>query len=432
MKRFTTKRRWLLLGVVTVVAGMAAFGAYAYWTASGTGSGTATVGTDNGVTIAVTDTGSALYPGGSATVTFHVHNDSGSSSVMVGKVVQDWTGHRSSRRLCGGGLLVRGRHAERVRAGLRERREPHRHALDGEHGREPGRVQEREPGSPSEDGQLGPLGGFERRRGEAARPSGTSRTSREETSGVMNPGELISRERLAVAVLVLLLLAGVLGVGLLHGWGAGSPAAPEVVPGLQPPSPSPASPSESPGPGRSSNGSGGGTSSDPVTPSAGNPHGTPSGGAQGSVAPSPGGTGQPTPPPAPVSPHSPPSPPPAGKPANLPFQVSGDVSGLAPGASTVIVLTLRNPNSVRIRVTRVTVAVSADSSPSGCSSTTNLVLHQATGISPGSPVTIPARGSVTLSTFPRAPRLGFRELRTNQDACRGKSFRLTYTGSAHS
>jgi hypothetical protein len=88
MKRFATKRL-LLLGVVTVVAGMAAFGAYAYWTASGTGAGTASVGTDNGVNIVVTDTGAALYPGGSATITFHVQNNSGSSSVMVGKVVQD-------------------------------------------------------------------------------------------------------------------------------------------------------------------------------------------------------------------------------------------------------------------------------------------------------------------------------------------------------
>jgi hypothetical protein len=246
----------------------------------------------------------------------------------------------------------------------------------------------------------------------------------------MNPGELMSRERLAVTVLVLVLLAGLLGAGLLHGRGAGSPAAPEVVPG-PPPSPSSTGPSGSPGPGTSSNGSGGGTSSDPVTPSAGNPHGPSSGSSHGGAAPSPGGTGGPIPPPV-SAPHSPPSPPPASTPVNLPFQVSGDVSGLAPGASTVIALTLRNPNSVRIRVTRVTVAVSTDSTPSGCSSATNLVLHQATGISPASPVTIPARGSVTMNTFPRAPRIGFRDLRTSQDACRGTSFRLTYTGSAHS
>lgn len=88
MKRFK-KRNWILLGILAIVAAMAAFGAYAYWTASGTGSGTATIGTDSGVTIVVTDTGSALYPGGSATITFHVHNDSTTASVEVGKVVQD-------------------------------------------------------------------------------------------------------------------------------------------------------------------------------------------------------------------------------------------------------------------------------------------------------------------------------------------------------
>ena len=41
------------------------------------------------MTIVVDDTGAALYPGGTATVTFHVHNDSTTTSVMVGKVVQD-------------------------------------------------------------------------------------------------------------------------------------------------------------------------------------------------------------------------------------------------------------------------------------------------------------------------------------------------------
>ena len=88
MKR-NAKKRLVLLGVVAVVAGMAAFGAYAYWTASGTGSGTATVGSDSGVTIVVTNTGTPLYPGGSATITFHVHNNSSSAPVTVGEVVQD-------------------------------------------------------------------------------------------------------------------------------------------------------------------------------------------------------------------------------------------------------------------------------------------------------------------------------------------------------
>ena len=88
MNRFG-KRTWVLVGVVALVAGMAAIAGYAYWTASGTGSGTASVGTDSGVSIVVTGTGSALYPGGSATITFHIHNNSATSPVDVGKVVQN-------------------------------------------------------------------------------------------------------------------------------------------------------------------------------------------------------------------------------------------------------------------------------------------------------------------------------------------------------
>jgi len=115
----------------------------------------------------------------------------------------------------------------------------------------------------------------------------------------------------------------------------------------------------------------------------------------------------------------------------MPFRISGDVRGLAPGATSVITLTLTNPNSVRIRVTRVTVDVSPESSPPGCSSAANLVLQQATGISAAAPVVVPAHGAVTLTTFPRAPRIGFRNLQTSQESCKGKSFRLTYTGKAH-
>ena len=118
MKRFA-KKQWVLLGLAAVVAGMAAFGAYAYWTASGTGQGTASVGTDNGVTIVVTNMGAALYPGGSATVTFHVQNDSTSSSGhggqgRAGRPVTGLTGGCLGCR-----LLVRRRDAQRVRRGLR-------------------------------------------------------------------------------------------------------------------------------------------------------------------------------------------------------------------------------------------------------------------------------------------------------------------------
>jgi hypothetical protein len=97
----------------------------------------------------------------------------------------------------------------------------------------------------------------------------------------------------------------------------------------------------------------------------------------------------------------------------------------------VIALELENPNAVPIEVTRVRVAVSADSRPSGCPSAANLVLRQPTGVTTAAPVAVPAGGSVTLSAFPRAPEIGLRERETNQDACKGTTFRLTYTGSAH-
>jgi len=60
------------------------------------------------------------------------------------------------------------------------------------------------------------------------------------------------------------------------------------------------------------------------------------------------------------------------------------------------------------------------------------VLYQATGISSAAPVTVPAGGAVAVTTFPRAPKIGFRNLRFNQDACKKATFWLTYTGSAHS
>ena len=77
MKRFTSRKRtWILVGIVAVIAAMASFGAYAYWTTSGSGSGTATTGTDQGVTV-TGDPANGLYPGSSVPVTTVVHNTSG-------------------------------------------------------------------------------------------------------------------------------------------------------------------------------------------------------------------------------------------------------------------------------------------------------------------------------------------------------------------
>lgn len=61
-----------------VVALVLAGGAYAYFTATGTGSGTATVGASSAVTITGT-AASTLYPGTSSTVNFTVNNPSSGS-----------------------------------------------------------------------------------------------------------------------------------------------------------------------------------------------------------------------------------------------------------------------------------------------------------------------------------------------------------------
>jgi hypothetical protein len=112
------------------------------------------------------------------------------------------------------------------------------------------------------------------------------------------------------------------------------------------------------------------------------------------------------------------------------FGIAGDVSNLVPGVVRAIRLTLTNPHDLPLYVTNLTVGVSADSTPSGCSSATNLVITQssASGVDP---ILVPARGSVTLVSAPRAPQITLRNLPfVNQDVCQRKTFVLIYTGSA--
>lgn len=63
MKRMS-KRAWVLVGIIAVVAAVTAVGGYAYWTTSGAGTGSASTGTDAGVTVNQTSPSSGLYPGG--------------------------------------------------------------------------------------------------------------------------------------------------------------------------------------------------------------------------------------------------------------------------------------------------------------------------------------------------------------------------------
>jgi hypothetical protein len=74
MRRHLTKKRVALLTALVVAA--SAVGAWAYFTANGTGSGTATVGTSSNLTLHGSTTGN-LYPGSTVTMSFTVDNPGG-------------------------------------------------------------------------------------------------------------------------------------------------------------------------------------------------------------------------------------------------------------------------------------------------------------------------------------------------------------------
>ncbi len=118
--------------------------------------------------------------------------------------------------------------------------------------------------------------------------------------------------------------------------------------------------------------------------------------------------------------------------SDVDFKITGGVGSLRPGVPAPIQITLTNPNGVPIIVTALTVRMAADSTPGGCSSAANFQMAQS-DVSTGDPITIPAGGSVTLTKAPRAPQITLIDLpAVNQDACKNKSFNLTYSGSAHS
>lgn len=83
----TKRSRTIVIGVVAalIVAG----GAIAFWTASGTGSGNATVGTDSGLTLSAVTFGGPLYPGGKTAVNFTITNPSANTPVTVTQVAAD-------------------------------------------------------------------------------------------------------------------------------------------------------------------------------------------------------------------------------------------------------------------------------------------------------------------------------------------------------
>jgi hypothetical protein len=114
------------------------------------------------------------------------------------------------------------------------------------------------------------------------------------------------------------------------------------------------------------------------------------------------------------------------------FGVTGNPEGpLYPGgAPRRIWLELTNPNAMTIYVTGV--AVSATSEDPACSVEENVLITQSDA-SPLTPVVVPSGGSVTLPAQGiTAPAIQLIDLQSvNQDACKGATFVLRYSGSAH-
>ncbi len=88
MKRFIKSKKGIALLATLVVAAVAAFGAYAYFTSTGSGTGTATVGTANNWVVAVSaPTGGPLYPGhGAEDFTYTVTNPAGGGNQELNQV----------------------------------------------------------------------------------------------------------------------------------------------------------------------------------------------------------------------------------------------------------------------------------------------------------------------------------------------------------
>lgn len=114
----------------------------------------------------------------------------------------------------------------------------------------------------------------------------------------------------------------------------------------------------------------------------------------------------------------------------LPFEIAqaGPPPLLYPGAGpSPLPLTLSNPNPDQIQVTSLAVAVTGG--PAGCDPRVNIRVEPSTASS-ASPLVIPGSGTLAVPAA-QAPTIELLESGMNQDACRGHSFSLSFSGSAH-
>lgn len=114
------------------------------------------------------------------------------------------------------------------------------------------------------------------------------------------------------------------------------------------------------------------------------------------------------------------------------FSITGDVVPLlTPGTGGPLPLVVSNPNAFDILVGQLVVTVEPGSSRPGCDGPTNLSVTQSNAAVPGLEILVPANGSVTLpAQGATAPAVEMLDLPTNQDACKGAVFSLSYAGTA--
>jgi hypothetical protein len=110
--------------------------------------------------------------------------------------------------------------------------------------------------------------------------------------------------------------------------------------------------------------------------------------------------------------------------------VTGIVTGMAPGLNKPVTVTITNPNADVAYVDSLGTTLSANAGSGSCA-VSNYTVTQSNASS-ATPIVVPANASVTISAAPQAPRVLFLNSATNQDTCKGKSFDLNFTYSAHS
>ncbi|HEY4019999.1 MAG TPA: hypothetical protein VGM75_15010 [Pseudonocardiaceae bacterium] len=115
-------------------------------------------------------------------------------------------------------------------------------------------------------------------------------------------------------------------------------------------------------------------------------------------------------------------------PKGKPFTISGNLTGtLAPGVpARPLNLTLINPNNQKLSITNLAVTVSGTSS---CGPA-NFAVTQYSG---SYPLNLAANQTATLTQLgvptSALPTVGMRDLSTNQDACKGVTVNLVYSGT---